>query len=117
MNNLTIVVSEKTTDFALDVIDVYKRLPRENQNIILSKKLLESGTSIGAQVKGLETVSRELYISGIYKALKSAEMCKYWLFLLKESDYIAINDWHRLDDKNREVLNLLNEIVKQPTSV
>jgi four helix bundle protein len=81
--------------FALRIIRLYNYLKEEKQVYVLSKQILRSGTSIGANIReSVNAQSRMDFINKLNIALKEANETEYWLELLHESDY--------LDDKQFE---------------
>ena len=81
--------------FALRIIRLYNYLREEKQVYVLSKQVLRSGTSIGANIReSVNAQSRMDFINKLNIALKEANETEYWLELLHESDY--------LDDKQFE---------------
>ena len=86
------IVMDKSYAFALRMIKLYKYLNKEQREFILSKQLLRSGTAIGALIKESEHAqSKADFINKMSISLKEANETKYWLMLLKDSDYIPEN--------------------------
>ena len=84
-NNL---IKEKSYSFALLIIDLYKFLIKKGE-FVLSKQMLRSGTSIGANIEEAQvSQSRKDFLSKISIASKEARETLYWLRLLKESNLI-----------------------------
>ena len=80
---------EKSYQFALKIIELYKSITREKKEFILSKQLLRSGTSIGANVSEANgAISTADFSAKISIAYKESLEVKYWLSLLKDSEYI-----------------------------
>ena len=92
MRNLTEnAVADKSLAFALRVIALYKYLCAEKNEYVLSKQVLRSGTSIGANIAEAQcAVSRKDFLSKLYIAFKECSETKYWLELLFRSDYICL---------------------------
>lgn len=83
------IVYDKSFQFAIRIINLYKYLVNNKKEYILSKQVLRSGTSIGANVKeALQAQSKRDYLSKMNIALKEASETDYWLKLLKETEYI-----------------------------
>jgi len=105
------VVREKSFDFALKVIDVYKELLAVNE-FVLSKQFLRSGTSIGANVEeATAAVSRKDFIAKMAIASKEARETLYWIKLIKYSELASLN----LDDlilDVEELIRILTAIIK-----
>ena len=88
-----IVIANLSMDFALRIVNLYKYLIDEKNEYVMSKQLLRSGTSIGANIAESEHAqSKADFISKLYIALKEANETKYWLSLL-EKDYIMVFDF------------------------
>ena len=80
-------IKDKSKAFALRVIKLYKFLCDEKREFVLSKQLLKSGTSIGANVRESQRgQSKADFNAKLYIALKEADESAYWLELLYESD-------------------------------
>ena len=107
------VVKEKSFEFALRIIKAYKYLSREQQEFILPKQMLRSGTSIGALIKeGEHAQSKADFINKMNIALKEANETEYWLMLLKESEYIDEKSYDSIHQDCSELIKLLASIVK-----
>lgn len=104
------IIREKSFEFALKIIDLYKYLHYKKKEYILSKQLLRSGTSVGANVEEAQAArSKKDFISKISIAAMEARETHYWLRLLKHGNYITKNNV--LDDCE-ELIRLLTSIVK-----
>lgn len=107
------VVADKSYDFALSVIWLFKLMVSERKEFILSKQLLRSGTSIGALVREAEHAqSMADFLHKMNISLKEANETIYWLQLLKDSEYIRPNEFELLFPKAEELKRLLVSIVK-----
>lgn len=97
--------------FAVKVVNLYKYLTTEKKEYVLSKQLLRSGTSIGANVKeAVVAQSRKDFIAKMNISLKEANETEYWLQLLVSTDYID-KTLDILDD-NRSLIRVLTSIIK-----
>lgn len=109
-NNIVLI---KTKSFALTIIRLYKYLCETKNEYVLSKQILRSGTSIGANVKeSIYAQSKSDFYTKLYIATKEAGETEYWLELLYESDYIDDITFHELKDKCSEIIKLLVSITK-----
>ena len=84
------VIADKSMDFAIRIVNLYKYLIKTHLEYVLSKQILRSGTSIGANVR--ESVcaqSRADFKAKMYIALKEANETAYWLELLERTEYLA----------------------------
>ncbi|RSC94919.1 four helix bundle protein [Tenacibaculum singaporense] len=105
------IVQGKSFQFSLKIISLYKKLQQEKE-FIISKQLLRSGTSIGANIEeALASQSKRDFISKMSISSKEARETKYWLRLLKESDLTNIDVTDILSDIH-ELIRLLTAIVK-----
>ena len=105
------IIQEKSFQFALDIIILYKKLIKENEYVV-SKQLLRSGTSIGANIEeGIAAQSRKDFISKMSIASKEARESRYWLRLLNKSDLtkLDVTEWLNASD---ELVRILTSIVK-----
>ena len=105
------IVKDKSFKFALSVIELYKMLKVEDE-FIISKQLLRSGTSIGANIEeGLHGQSKPDFISKLSISLKEACETLYWLELLKVSELTKIDLSNYINDCN-EIISILTKILK-----
>lgn len=103
-------IDERSFEFALEIVGLYKFLVA-NKEFVLSKQVLRSGTSIGANVCEAQAAqSRADFISKMAIASKEARETKYWIRLLKESGYLK--DFVRTESILKEINTLINIITK-----
>ena len=107
------VVEEKSFVFALRVVKLYQHLLKDKDEYILSKQLLRSGTSVGANVReALQGQSKADFTAKMSIALKEASETEYWLDLLYGSDYLTEEGYKSVLVDCKEVIKLLTAIVK-----
>ncbi len=105
------IVQSKSFKFSLNIISLFSKLQKEKE-FIISKQLLRSGTSIGANIEeAMAGQSKRDFIAKMSISSKEARETRYWLLLLKESDLTQINVSSLLKDIN-ELIRLLTSIVK-----
>ncbi|NMB80837.1 MAG: four helix bundle protein [Ignavibacteria bacterium] len=105
------IIKEKTFAFALMIIELYQKLVKTNE-FILSKQLLRSGTSIGANVEEATAAqTKRDFITKMSIASKEARETKYWLRLLNESKLTNENLSIQLKEID-EIINIITAIVK-----
>jgi len=105
------VIEHKSFRFALDVIALYQKL-RDEREYVLSKQLLRSGTSIGANVEeAMAGQSRKDFVAKISVARKEARETRFWLRLLRESDLVTTDVMGELA-KTDELIRILTSIIK-----
>ena len=102
------IIVTKSKAFALRVINLNKFLCNEKKEYVLSKQLLKSGTSIGANVKeAIRGQSKADFYSKMNIALKEASETEYWLELLYESGYIHEEDFRGIFADCQELMRIL----------
>ena len=106
------ILETKTYTFALRIIKAYKYLTGNNE-YVLSKQLLRSGTSIGANCREATYAQSKMdFINKLSIALKETNETIYWLELLHDSDYIDNKSFRSIHDDGLEILKLLISIIK-----
>jgi four helix bundle protein len=108
-----VTIEDRSFDFALDVIKIYKYL-NSNKEYIMAKQLLRSGTSIGANIQEAQAAqSRNDFIAKMSIASKEARETKYWLRLLDSSGYLNnFSDRDKTFTKINAIINIVTKIVK-----
>ena len=105
------IIQEKSFKFALRVVNLYKYLVKQEKEFILSKQLLKSGTSIGANVEeAIGAQSKKDFLSKISIAYKEARETRYWLKLLFASHYILESHFTSMDNDLDEILRIIGKI-------
>lgn len=111
MKNNNIIV-DKSKAFALRAIKIYKYLCDEKKEFVLSKQLLRSGTSIGANVReAIRGQSKADFIFKLNISLKEASESEYWLELLHESGYITNIEFESIHTDCVELIKILISII------
>ena len=106
-------IVDKSKAFALKIIALYKTLCDKNHEFVMSKQLLKSGTSIGANVKEAEQgQSKADFYAKLYIALKEASETEYWLELLHESGYIGKEEFCAIYQDCQQIIKILVAITK-----
>ena len=106
-------IADKSLAFAIRIVNLYKHLTKNKTEYVLSKQLLRSGTAIGALVSEAEHgQSKADFLNKMNIALKEANESKYWLILLKETDYLSIEEYESLEEDILTLVRLLVSIVK-----
>lgn len=106
------IIKEKSFAFAIEVVNLYKILA-EKREFVLSRQMLRSGTSIGANIREAEHAqSKADFIHKLSISLKEANETEYWLDLLYETKYLSDIDFLNIKPKITELLRLLTSIVK-----
>ena len=107
------IIQIKSFNFALKIISLYKNLKDNKHEYVLSKQLLRSGTSIGANVEeAIGAQSKNDFISKFSVAYKEARESCYWIKLLQASNYISENESSLLLAEIDEILRIIGKIQK-----
>ena len=105
------IIKSKSFNFALKIISLNQKLVKKNEYVI-SRQLLKSGTSIGANVEEAGAAqSKRDFIAKMSLASKEARETKYWIRLIKHSELLKFDDEEFLKEVN-EIVNILRAIVK-----
>jgi four helix bundle protein len=109
-------ILDKSFDFALVIIDLYQRLQADRE-FVISKQLLRSGTSVGANVEEATAAeSRRDFIHKMALASKEARESMYWLRLLSKSRLVPGLDVSPELTRAHELVKLLTSIVKSAST-
>lgn len=107
------IIEDKSFRFAIRIVNLYKYLCRTKKEFVLSKQLLRAGTSIGANVaESQQAQSRADFIAKLSIALKETSETKYWLRLLKATDYLTDEESRSIYADCVELEKLLVTILK-----
>ena len=107
------IIGDKSLAFAKRIAKCYVFLKDKKKETVMSKQLLRSGTSIGANVReGQYAQSKKDFISKMSIALKEAGETDYWLDVLYSVKYLNEEEYNSLNTDNDELLRLLASIVK-----
>ena len=108
------IIGTKSFDFAIRIVRLYKYLTDEKKEYVLSKQLLRSGTSIGANARESKNAqSRKDFLNKLNIALKEADETEYWLELLYKTDYLTDEEYRSINEDNRELIKILITIIKR----
>ena len=107
------VILEKTYTFSLFIIKLCRDIYENKREYILSKQLLRSATSVGANSEEASVgVSKKDFINKYQIAYKEAKESHYWLRLLKDSELLEINKANQALEMCEEILRILNAIIQ-----
>ncbi len=106
------IVVTKSYSFALEIVKLYKILVSEHKEFVLSKQLLRSGTSIGANINEvMSSESKKDFIHKLAIAQKEVRETAYWINLLKDSSYIELENYNQMNQKCNELLKIISSII------
>lgn len=107
------VVKEKSFSFAIRIVKLYQFLVSDEKEYVLSKQLLRSGTSVGAMVREAEHAeSKADFKHKMAIAQKEINETIYWLELLKETDYLSVEQFESIHKDAVEIIKLVTSIIK-----
>lgn len=105
------VVQQKSFALAIRIVNVYKQLTSEKKEFVLSKQLLRSGTSIGANIEeSIGGQSAKDFLSKISISYKEARETIYWLKLLQATEYLSQEEASSLLQDTEEICKILAKI-------
>lgn len=106
------IIVDKSKAFAIRIVKLAQYLSLDKKEYVLSKQVLRSGTSIGANVKeAIRAQSKADFISKMSIALKEASETEYWLELLHETGYITENQFNSIIPECVEVIKIITSII------
>ena len=107
------VIVDKSMEFAVRTVKLYKYLSSSKEENVMSKQLLRSGTSIGANVKeAVYGQSKKDFIAKMSIGLKEAVESEYWLELLFRTEYLMQEEFESMQSDCSEIAKMLTRIIK-----
>ena len=107
------IVQTKSYAFAVRIVRLYQHLSSSKKEFVLSKQVLRSGTSIGANVEeAIGGQSRADFVSKLSIAYKEARETSYWLRLLKDTDYLSQPEFESIHADADELCRIIGSIQK-----
>ncbi|MCG9880940.1 MAG: four helix bundle protein [Bacteroidia bacterium] len=106
------ILKDKSFVFAIEIVKTYKALVEENREYVMSKQLLRSGTSVGANIreaKNAESTNDFIHKLGISQ--KECDETLYWLELLKETGYLNKDLFLKLSDDANQILKMIRSTI------
>ena len=110
-------IRNKSKAFAIRIVKMARYLQKEKCEFVLSKQILKSGTSIGANVhESKNAESKPDFIHKLEIALKESDETEYWLEILYETEYISQAIFDSMINDNKELTAMLTSIIKTSKS-
>lgn len=110
-------VKDKSYRFALRIVKLYQYLTKSKKEFVLSKQILRSGTSVGANItEAICAQSKKDFISKFSIAYKETSETSYWLALLHDSEYLSPSEFESISTDCEELLKILTKILKTSKS-
>ena len=108
------IIEDKSFQFAVRIVNLYKYLTADKKEYVMSKQLLKCGTSIGANVAEAERgQSKADFYAKLSIALKEVHETYYWLRLLKATEYLSNEEFVSMEKDIKESIALLMAICKK----
>ena len=108
------IIGEKIMNFAIRIVKLYTYLCETKKEFVLSKQLLRSGTSIGANTRESKNAqSKKDFLNKLNIALKEADETGYWLELLYKTDFLTQEEYTSINNDNSELIKILTTIIKK----
>lgn len=106
------VVVTKSFDLAIRIVNLYKYLVETKKEYVMSKQILKSGTSIGANIwESQSAESKSDFIHKLSISLKEVRETSYWMELLYRTDFISIEEFESIDKDITELKKIISSII------
>ena len=106
------IVLDKSKSFTVRIIKLHKYLTSDKREFVMSKQILKSGTSIGANIsEALQAQSKLDFVSKLSIALKEASETEYWLDVLHQTNYLTAIQYDSIKPDCIELIKLLTSII------
>ena len=106
-------IAEKSMVFAVRVVGLYRYLSEKKRECVMSKQVLRSGTSIGANVRETNSAqSKADFIAKMSIALKECDKTGYWLELLSRTGFLSREEYISVESDCRELFAMITAILK-----
>ena len=108
-----VIIAEKSYAFGVRIVNLHKYLVQVKKESHMSKQVLKSGTSIGANVAEAQRAqSTADFVAKMKIALKEANETQYWLRLLRDTNYLSCSEFESIYADLIEILRMLTAICK-----
>lgn len=112
MNESPNPLKDKSFQFALRIVSLYKLFTEEKKEYVLSKQLLRSGTSIGANIREAQNAqSKADFIHKLSISQKECDETMYWIELLFQSGYLTEKEFNSIHPEAQELLKMLRSAI------
>lgn len=113
MEGKKVLIIEKSIDFAVRIVNLYKYISEERREYVLSKQILRSGTSIGANIAEAHGAQSDAdFIARLHISLKEAKETEYWLKVLTRTEYLSSRESDSIAKDLDEIIRLLISSIK-----
>lgn len=106
------IVRQNSFELAVRIVNLYKLLTQERKEFVMSKQLLKSGTSVGANVReALNAESSADFIHKLAIAQKECDETLYWLELLHTTQYLTEKEYTSIAQDTTSLLKIIRSII------
>jgi four helix bundle protein len=106
------ILKEKSFEFAISIVKLYKLLTEQKKEFVLSKQLLRSGTSVGANIREAQNAqSAADFVHKLYISQKECDESLYWIELLYKSEYLSDNEFKFIHSEAESILKMLKSAI------
>ena len=110
-------IAEKSMAFAVRIVGLFRHLTEKKRECVMSKQVLRSGTSIGANVREANSAqSKADFIAKMSIALKECDETGYWLELLSRTGFLSREEYISIESDCRELFAMITAILKSARS-
>jgi four helix bundle protein len=103
----------KSEKFAIRIVRLYEHLCSVKKEFVLSKQILRSGTSIGANLAEADfAISRPDFVTKMHVAIKECSETLYWLRLLRDTNYLKPKEFESIYSECEEIMRILTASIK-----
>lgn len=114
MDNFGLFIRTKCLNFSVRIVNLCKYLTEEKKEFVLSKQVLRSGTSIGANlVEAQNAISKKDFLAKLFISQKECAETQYWLELLMLTEYISKEQYESINNDCTEIIKLLVSTTKK----
>ena len=107
---------DKAMAFSIRIVNLYSYLKDEKKEYVLSKQMLRSGTSIGANLSEAQcAISKKDFLAKVYISLKESSETLYWITLLHKTNYLTEEEFHPIYTPRAELQKSLMRTTKNTT--
>jgi len=112
MNDSKNILKNKSFLFAIRIVELYKYLSTDRKEFVLSKQLLRSGTSVGANIREAKNAESAMdFVHKLAIAQKECDETLYWLELLFQTKFIVENEYKTISNDAEELLKMLRSSI------
>lgn len=112
MSDRKSTMKDKSFAFSIRIINLYKYLSKSKKEFEVSNQLVRSGTAVGALIREAQNAeSAKDFIHKLSIAQKECDESLYWLELLKETDFLTIQEFESIYDEGTELLKMLRSAI------